>query len=333
MRNATVCLALVLFINPHSAKESLPYRSFAGDFERLADSTQQLSMPERVRVFRSTFDKLYPGLYSDSDPAKLRERIARALADFPKLRPGYDEIQRKFPEALAATGLKFHHAFPAFVLPMPILLIHSLETRDGGTDLVAGRKVMLFGADEMARYHNDDSLQPFMIHELFHIEHSRYFQDCDQLWCPLWQEGLATLTAATLTPGASDHQLILDVPHPIRQPTDSDWSDALCWTAENFDSVDHSSISAAFTGRPLPRTFSPDLRLRSLPSRFGYYVGYRVAAQAAKQVSLSELDTLSHEEARPIVLHALAGLVNESKLSCRTPPEKAPITHHDPRPA
>ncbi len=242
VRITAACLAFLLIVGPKPSKEPLPFRSFAGDFESVADSTQHLPVAERVKIFRSTFDNLYPGLYTDTDEAKLKERIELALTSFPQLRTGYDQIQRKFPEALADTGSKFREAFPNFVLPMPIYLIHSLGTRDGGTDTVAGRKVMLFGADEMAQFHNDDSLQPFIIHELFHVENSRHFADCDQLWCSLWQEGLATFAAASLTPNASDHQLILDIPHPIRQDTDSHWSDALCWTAENFDSVDEPTI-------------------------------------------------------------------------------------------
>jgi hypothetical protein len=333
MRSITACLGLTLLMAQSSSKDSLPYRSFAGDFERVADSTQQLPMPERVRVFRSTFDQLYPGLYTDVDQTKLKERIERALVDFPKIRAAYDEIQHKFPEALASTGTNFRQAFPDFDLPMPIYLVHSLGTRDGGTDWVAGRKVMLFGADEMAQFHDDDSLQPFMIHELFHIEHSRHFEDCDQLWCSLWQEGLATYTAAALTPDASDHQLILDVPHPIRHETDSHWSDALCWTAEHFDSVDRSMISAGFTGGPRPFSFSRDPRVLPLPSRFGYYIGYRVAAQAAKNKSLLQLSDLDDQEGRPVVARALKELMHESQLGCRVPAEQAPITHHEPRSA
>ena len=84
--------------------------------------------------------------------------------------------------------------------------------RDGGSDYVGGQKVMLFGADVIAKIHNDESLQPFLEHELFHLEHARHFADCDQLWCPLWQEGLATYAASAMTPGASDHQLLLDQP-------------------------------------------------------------------------------------------------------------------------
>lgn len=331
MRTITACLFLTLLFAQSPSRELLPYRSFADDFERVADSTEHLPMPERIRIFQATFNKLYPGLYTDPDQAKLNERIEQALVGFPTIRSAYNEIQHNFPAALADTGIKFRKAFPDFALPMPIYLIHSLGTRDGGTDLINGRKVMLFGADEMAQFHNDDSLQPFMIHELFHIEHSRHFEDCDQLWCSLWQEGLATYTAADLTPGASDHQLILDVPHPIRQDTDSHWSDALCWTAGQFDSVDKATISAGFTGGPRPSTFTQDPRVLPLPSRFGYYVGYRVAEHAAKRRSLLQLDKLSDESARPIVASALRELMHESQLGCRVPVERAPVTHNAPR--
>jgi hypothetical protein len=273
-------------------------------------------MGRRVKVFRSTFAKLYPGLYADVDQSRLDGRIEKALTEFPSIRSKYDQVERKFPEALASAMQEFRGAFPDFTPPMSIYLIHSLGTRDGGTDWVAGRMVMLFGADEIAQFHWDESLQPFIVHELFHIEHIRHFADCDQLWCPLWQEGLATETASVSTPNASDHQLILDVPHPIRADTDSHWPDAVCWTAEHFDSTNQSDISAAFTGGPKPSTFSGDRRLFPLPSRFGYYIGLRVAAHAVKTRSLSELNRLDDQAARPVVARALAELMQASHLSC-----------------
>jgi hypothetical protein len=51
MRSVTACLSLMLLLGQSSSKEPLPYRSFAGDFERIADSTQRLPMEERVKVF------------------------------------------------------------------------------------------------------------------------------------------------------------------------------------------------------------------------------------------------------------------------------------------
>lgn len=331
MRCSMLWLGLIFLLKQGSPKEPLPYRSFAGDFERVVDSTSGLPMAERVKVFRSTFDKLCPGLYADDDQSRLDGRIERALTGFQSIRPTYDQIERKFPETLASAVKSFRGAFPNFTPPMPIYLIHSLGTRDGGTDLVAGRMVMLFGADEIAQFHWDESLQPFIVHELFHIEHIQHFADCDQLWCSLWQEGLATYTASVLTPNASDHQLILDVPHPIRPETDAHWPDALCWTAEHFNSTNPSEIKAAFTGGPKPSTFSGDHRLGPLPSRFGYYIGLRVAIQAAKTRSLSELDRLDDQAARPLVARALTELMQASHLSCPLPARQGSITHLAPR--
>ena len=325
MRPATFCL-LLIFFGKNPSKEQITYKSYAEDFKRIADSTNSLPMSQRIKVFRSTFDRLYPGLYADRNEGELDGRVAKALSEFPSIRTAYDGVLHDFPEAFAKAIQRFRIAFPGFASPMPIYFVHSLGTRDGGTDLIAGREVMLFGADEIAQFHWDDSLQPFIIHELFHLEHSRNFSDCDQLWCSLWQEGLATYTAASLTQNASDHQLILDVPHPIRQDTDAHWQNALCWSAEHFDSTNKPDIKAGFNGGPLPSSFSGDPRLAELPSRFGYYIGLRVAAQAGRTRSLSQLDQLNNQTARPVVAQALADLMRTGKLSCPLPPDRGDIT-------
>ena len=55
-----------------------------------------------------------------------------------------------------------------------------------------------------------------MHHELFHLYHSRAFEGCDAVWCGLWREGLAVHVAAELNPGASDAELVLTMPVPLR---------------------------------------------------------------------------------------------------------------------
>lgn len=298
------------------------FTSYAAQFDDFEARTQGMPSDQRVTELLATFDKLVPGLYADKDPARLARRVDKALTNFPALRPAYQEVERGFPEALDSAVTQFRTVFPDFTPPIPIYLVHSLGVRDGGTDFVDGKKVMMFGADVIARMHRDNSLQPFMDHELFHLEHARHFDDCDQFWCPLWQEGLATYAASAMTPGASDHQLLLDA--PLRSETDAKWGDALCWVATRFDTTDDDDQGKSFMGGQHPD---------GLPSRFGYYVGMRVAAEAAKSKGLPAVSRLSDEQARPVVVRALGVLIKEAHAPCKPPAPKGPITHQAPRPA
>ena len=301
------------------------FTSYAEQFDQFEVRTRGMPSEQRVQEFRATFDALVPGLYYDKDEARLTRRIDKALTQFPSLRPAYREVERGFPQALDTAVSHFRQVFPDFVPPLPIYLVHSLGIRDGGIDYVGGKKVMMFGADVIANIHNDDSLQPFMEHELFHLEHARHFEDCDQLWCVLWVEGLATFAASTMTPGATDHQLLLDLPTPIRPATEAHWGEALCWIATRFEVTDDSDLSTAFLGNEQASGF---------PSRFGYYVGLRVAAEAAgAKGGLAAVSRLNDEQARPVVARALGVLMKGAHAPCEAPKAIGPITHAAPRPA
>ncbi len=317
-------LTAILGLQGATAPAPVTFTNYAGAFDVFEAHTSGMPPERRVAEFRAKFDALLPGLYEDRDEARLDSRINKALLGFPAIRADYRLVESRFPAALEIAVRRFRGVFPEFVPPLPIYLVHSLGTRDGGSDYVGERKVMLFGADVIARIHNDDSLQPFLIHELFHLEHARHFADCDQLWCPLWQEGLATFAASAMTPGATDHQLLLDLPSPIRAQTDAHWAQALCWIATRFDVTDNKDIDAAFTGSAQP----PDL-----PSRFGYYVGLRIASDMAHASELLAITRLSDEEARPVVAAALASLIAAAHAPCQPPNTRGPITHTSPRPA
>jgi hypothetical protein len=285
------------------------YFDYAADFDRFEARTEGMPDDARLSEFHREFDRLRPGLYSSSEPHRLDRKILRSLEDFPALRPAYRSVEKRFGPALSKAVGRFRRIFPSFSPPLPIILAHELGVRDGGTDFVAGKKVMLFGADVIARLHNDASLQPFLEHELFHLEHARHFADCDQFWCLLWQEGLATYAASRMTPDASDHQLLLDQPVPLREATDRRWKEALCLVDAEFDRTDEAKIAEAFTGGENSASL--------LPRRFGYYVGYRLAAEAARQRSLADLARLDDEHARPVVAKALAALMSHSYVTCR----------------
>jgi hypothetical protein len=316
---------LALLTTAASPPAPVRFTDYAGEFDRFEAHTRDMPADARVAAFRQTFDKIRPGLYSDIDPQRLDRLILRSLEQFPALRPTYRSVEQGFGPALSEAVHHFRRQFPDFSPPLPIILAHELGVRDGGSDYVAGRKVMLFGADMIAKLHDDDSLQPFLEHELFHLEHARHFADCDQFWCPLWQEGLATYAASLMTPGATDHQLLLDWPKGIREPTSRHWNEALCLVAAQFDRTDETAITAAFS--------AGDSGSSDLPRRYGYYVGLMVAAEAGRQHSLPELARLSGEEARPVVAAALGEIIDRAGAPCSRPPATEAITHRAPRPA
>jgi hypothetical protein len=302
------------------AAPPVTFVDLATPFERVAVETSDQLEAARVAALRRTLGPLLPGVY----PAGIGtdRRIATALHDFPAQQAGYDRVVHDFPVTMSHAVTRFRTVFPGFNPPLPIYLYHSLGLRDGGSDYLepGHRHVMFFGADTIARYHADTSLEPFFDHELFHLEHGHAFSDCDQFWCGLWQEGLAVEAADVMTPGATDHQLMLDTPAAIRGPTDARWIEALCFVATNFDNTRPDIIAQALQVGGKPPS--------GLPDRFGYYVGYRLVQATGQPLPL--LDRLGHGPARRLLRAALIRLLAQAKADCAIPAPNVMTSHRAP---
>lgn len=316
MRNLILRISIAILGLSCLGAAPVGFTDLATPFEQVALATAGQPEAARIAAVRRTLSALLPGVYADG--AATDRRIARALADFPARQDGYDRAIRTFPGALSDAVTKFRTVFPSFTPPLPIYLYHSLGVRDGGSDYLepGHRLVMLFGADMIARLHADDSLEPFLDHELFHLEHQRAFRDCDQFWCVLWQEGLAVDAAASMNPGATDHQLLLDMPAPIRAATDQRWTTALCFVAAHFDDTDDAVVAQALQGGGHPPS--------DLPERFGYYVGFRIATATGRRID--QLDRLDHPAARKLLRATLVRLMADARANCPPPALKAATT-------
>ncbi len=304
------------------AGSSARYVDLATPFKQVATETAGQAQGSRIAMARDQINAMLPGVYRrDASTDRL---IADALVRLPAQQVAYDRVISEFPMALSGAVRRFRNIFPDFRSPIPIYLYHSLGLRDGGSDYLepGKRHVMLFGADMIAEYHSDDSLQPFLAHELFHLEHGRRFSDCDQFWCTIWQEGLAVDAAATMTPGATDRQLLLDIPEPIRPKTDARWKDALCFVAVHFDDTNGTAVARALQMGGGPPN--------ELPDRFGYYVGFRIAQ--ATQMQLIYLSRLNNKSARPVVRSALINLMDHAQARCARPAVEAVVTQQSPNP-
>src|SRR5437868_1061518 len=93
---APLFLAL-LVLSPSAADAAPPvvFIDLATPFERIALDTEGRPGGDRVAAVRQALDRLLPGVYATGDKAD--RSIARALADFPTRREGYDRAVRAFP--------------------------------------------------------------------------------------------------------------------------------------------------------------------------------------------------------------------------------------------
>jgi hypothetical protein len=278
------------------------------DFSRFYDETVQMPRAERVRSFRARFNALLPGFYEPrygKSQAAYDAQVASALAGFDASRRGYGAMAARFPQALASGVAHVRLTFPDFRPDIPVYLIHSLGEMDGGTRVLRKRNVMIFGVDRIAQLHADASLGPFIDHELFHIHHARFYRDCARIRCSLWQEGLATYAAATMNGTRDPHLLMLDSPSPIPPQVDAHMGEALCLVQSKLDAVTLQDREMLFYGGERATT-------DRFPKRFGYYVGYLVAREAGRSMSLTALARLNRAQAEPVVDRALARLIEQS---------------------
>lgn len=274
----------------------------SGDFVRFYDATQGQNDADRLAAFYRDVAPRFPQFYDPArtDAGRMDQRVLGSIRQFPDIRARYLTASAQFSAAMDPAFTSFARAFPDMQPIGDVYLVHSLGEMDGGTRDFHDQTYFIFGADVMARVHAGfSSEQPFFHHELFHRYHARFFGDCEPVWCGLWQEGLAVYVAAQLNPGASDGELLLNSPQPIRAPVDANRALAFCAVKARLDSTEQSDYSQLFQGQA---------HVEGLPPRFAYYVGYLVAREAGRTHTLQQLAHMPASEVRPLIQQALTTL-------------------------
>ena len=270
------------------------------EFVAFADQSAALPDADRVKAFHARFDPVLTGYFDDkgTNQARFDILVAQRLRDFPQTRQKFVATAAAFGAAFTRGQDHFTQAFPDYSLNVPVYLVHSMGQQDGGTRTIGGRTIMFFGADVIAAIHDETTIGPFLDHELFHIYHEKYFGDCPQLWCSLWQEGMATYVAAQLNPGASDRALLLTQPRPIRPEVEPRLGEAMCSLRAKFESAlpdDHAPF------------FYADAAKGAFPPRYGYFLGYLLAAKIGATMPLQTLAKLPRDKVKPLLMAAIDG--------------------------
>lgn len=253
------------------------------DYSALYARTMAFDSTERVRAFEDEIAPLFPEFYGrarfpETTAERYDARIARSFERFAEIQAPYHQVAASFRGSLEPALTSFVSVMPDLAPIGEVYLLHSLGEMDGGTRAFNGHTYLIFGADVIARVHPQGSEQPFLHHELFHVYHRQNVHEkCETVWCALWWEGAAVLAAHELNPEASDAQLLLTQPEPIRAAVDEHLAEAICAVQARLDSRDDADYGALFSNRRLSET---------LPPRFGYYVGYLVAREARRSPRL-----------------------------------------------
>lgn len=301
LRGIAVLLAWLLACAP--AQAELRLDDLTDEFDTFWQRSQTMAPDARIAAFYAEMGRLLPGFFSAErigvDQARYDQHVLRGLAAYPEQREGIREVSRRFDALFAPARASFERTFGPVATSRPIYLINSLGEMDGGTRDLPDGNALIFGADMIARYHLGHDIQPFFHHELFHVYHLPRFSRCEALWCGLWTEGLATYVAKSLNPDASDAELLLEIPEPIRPAVEANRAEAVCAVVARLDSTDDEARRALFSfGRMNER----------LPPRFGYFVGYLAAERLGRTRDLRQLAAMTPEEVRPALDEALRGL-------------------------
>ncbi len=300
----SACSTMAPVERPGQAAQNLQLIDLTDDAIQTWERSAALPDAGRVAAFKAHFATILPGFYSHErlrlpGPERYDARLLERLRALPGERAGIEEVSRRFASMLAPAQASFERALGPMRGYPPIYLVHSFGEFDGGMRTLPGGTFLMFGADMIARFHLRHDIRPFFHHELFHLYHNRSFAGCDAIWCGLWTEGLATYVASRLNPDASDAELLLTVPEPIRAEVDANRQEAICAVASRLDSTEPADSRALFSFRRLnPR----------LPPRFGYYVGYLMATELGRTRSLRELAAMNGDQIRALLRQTLGNL-------------------------
>jgi len=289
---------------PDSAgKPRLGYADLTDDFAALYDSGP-IDPAARAAHIRKGMEPMLPGFYDPrrfGDQSAFYEQMTESfMREYPAKREAISAAAARFGTMFDPAVADFERRIGPLPAGTPVALVVAMGEFDGATRVLGGKTHLLFGADLIAAIHGGEA-RAFVQHELFHVYHETRMGECSGLYCTLWQEGLAVHAAQTLNPKASDGELLLTIPEPIRPALETHRAEAVCSALRHLDTTDGKVWRAFFSGERLNER---------LPPRFGYLVGAWVAKDLGQTRSLANLAELDGPELRTLVESSLRGMAD-----------------------
>jgi hypothetical protein len=284
--------------------------NIALSFADFYDANKDKPDAQQLAAFKRDVASGYPAFYGverykgEMTQAQKDQHILKTIKAFPAIREDYLRKTQQFETELPRYIASFKAWFPDFQPTRETWVLHSLGEMDGGTRTLDGKDVLIFGIDGMVRYHGKGNESAFFHHELFHTYHDKAMAGCngdeEPMWAMLWQEGLATYVSHAMNPEANDAELLLTFPDNMAERTRKVLPAAFADLEKVLDTRDPKLYGELFS--------TSGSGLAGLPPRRGYYLGYLVAQEAARQRSVQELAKLDCQATRALVTATVAKL-------------------------
>ena len=315
MRKLSPLLASLFLMCPSASARACSVVDATGPFWPLAERSSTMTPEAQAAAFRADVVAKFPELYTDDvlgagNMNALDKLSVSWLAITRKNGLKGRGVEQDLVEKLPAFLANFQKTFPDFRCDFPIYLMASLGSLDGAGRIVAGHPALVIGIDTMAAFETPSQLSVVIAHEFFH----RYnFQaagvsddpgDRQASWRTLWAEGLATYASGQLNPDASLADVLISGDLARRGPP---LIAKLAAALRDNDVPNPPLYAEYFEGG------SAKAKADGIPSRSGYYVGYRVVQLLAKRYSLYQLAHLSGEALHADINRALDELAAGEK--------------------
>jgi len=259
------------------------------------DAAKALPAAEQERLFEKQVmapnAAVYDGAFHGA-PAPVAKFIGDALAKVPAIEPDMRELSGRLSAELPRQITRFRETFPRFQCDTAVYFLYAAGAFDGATREVSGKDALMFGLDTIARL--KEPLSPLFAHELFHVYHAeRIPKPPDAFYWQMWEEGLASSVSGKLNPGEPACCL------PPAAPVDAALPKIAAGALERLDSEKPEDYRRYFLGSQEPL---------DIPTRSGYVLGERIAAEAGKTRSLEDLAEMQPAEVRKLVEAALRAM-------------------------
>lgn len=310
-------LVFALAVTSFGQQNSFQTINIMDDFWRFWERAENVVEAEKVKLFREMVLAPHKEIFAGFTGERSDEDIAKYIKQVAKLIPRMKKVNARLGTELPKHEATFIKSFPDMNWKGKVVFMPNYGITDSGTGRMNDVEYLVFGVDTISvRYGEDADLAALFHHELFHMYHSLSVDDGRgksrekgevPLYWLVWGEGLATYVSHRLNPNATIEQILLSKDLAVR-------SDAMLpqlskLIRENFDSGE------ADVWKPLMANTANE---KGIPPRSGYYIGYMIATELGKKVSLQELARLQGSDLKKRMLKVLTKLEKQrSKVSKR----------------